>query len=125
MSGCDRVRVLIPWYASGSLSVDEARDVAEHLAQCEACRVELSDTLRLRMEVERAIQGMPGLSSETWTRVVERTHGEPIARLDVGSFLIGFSLGASIRRGAIPVRADLRLLGHRIRLFNVGKGGRQ
>jgi hypothetical protein len=124
VSDCDRVRELIPWYAKGSLPSSEATDVAKHLAECEACRADLATAVRLRNEIEGGLRRLPDLPSVTWSRVVERTCGRSIGSLDVGSFLAGLTLGASVRRGAVPVRGDLRLLGQRIRLFDVRRGGR-
>lgn len=119
MSGCDRVRELMPWYANGTLSSAESGEVSAHLATCRACREELAETLRLRVEVEREVRSLPRLPERAWKRVAAEAYGRPIAQLDVGSFFLGFSLGASVRRGTVPIRGDLKVLGRKIRLFNV------
>ncbi len=41
---CARVEELLPWLVNGSLLVEEAASVREHLAQCPACREALADT---------------------------------------------------------------------------------
>jgi RNA polymerase sigma factor (sigma-70 family) len=125
MSDCERIRELVPWYATGSLSRAESRDVTAHLASCEGCREELAETLRLKVEVESELRRMPRLPDGVWRKVLATVRGQPIAQIDVGSFLLGFSLGARVRRGAVPVHGDLRVLGRRIRLFNVEKEDRE
>ena len=119
MSGCERVREMMPWYANGTLSSAESGEVSVHLAACGACREELAGILRLRAGVERELRSLPRLPDGAWKHVAAAAYGRPIAYLDVGSFLLGFSLGASVRRGAVPIHADLKVLGRKIRLFNV------
>ncbi|MCX6094324.1 MAG: zf-HC2 domain-containing protein [Candidatus Bipolaricaulota bacterium] len=123
MKPCDEVRELIPWYVEGTLDAEEARDVASHVAACEACVLEVAEAVRLRTEVRQALDGLPRLSEGVWNRVHERAGGRRIAQLDVGSFLLGFRLGASIVRGWIPMRGDLQVLGRNIKLFERRKGG--
>jgi len=118
---CERIRELIAWYATGSLRRAESAAVTGHLACCEACREELAETLRLKVGVESEVRRMPRLPDGAWKRVVASVRGEPIARIDVGSFLLGFTLGARVRRSGVPVYGDMRLLGRKIRLFNVEK----
>jgi predicted anti-sigma-YlaC factor YlaD len=119
MSSCERIRELIPWYANGTLSSAESGEVSVHMAACRACREELAGILRLRAEVERELRSLPRLPDGVWKRVAVEAYGRSIAHLDVGSFFLGFSLGASVRRGAVPIHGDLKVLGRKIRLFNV------
>jgi anti-sigma factor RsiW len=123
MTTCDDVRELIPWYVEGNLDADEARAVASHVATCEVCVREVAAALRIRTEVRQALDGLPGLAEKTWGRVRERTGGRSIARIDVGSFLLGFRLGASVVRGRVPMRGDLQVLGRNIKLFERREGG--
>jgi len=125
MTSCGRILELIPWYANGTLSRDEMRIVTAHLADCEACRNELATTLRLKSVAERDLRSLPGLPDAVWDRVSAEVQGRAIARVDVGSFLLGFSMGARVRRGGVPVYGDLRLLGRKVRLFDVGKEERR
>jgi len=125
MNGCGRIRELMPWYATGSLSRSEIREVTAHLAACETCSEELAETLRLKLELESELRRMPRLPDGVWKRVLAAVRGRAIAQIDVGSFLLGFSFGARVRRGGIPVRGDLRVLGRRIRLFDVEKEDRE
>ena len=118
MNACTDVRELIPWYVNGSLSVEEARHVAAHLLQCDACREELTQTMLLNVELCAAFDAIEGLQQDVKTNVLERTSGKALAQLDVGSFLLGFSFGVSYQRRRIPMRGDLRVLGRRIRLFS-------
>jgi len=124
LNDCREIREVIPWYATRSLPLEQAREVAAHLARCDACQNELVTILRLSVELSESYRSLPGLPGEVRRRVEARTHGKNLASLDVGSFLLGFSLGASTRRGVVPIQGDLRLLGRRIRLFSTGKGGR-
>lgn len=121
MNTCTSIRELIPWYVNGSLSVNEAHRVAAHLAQCERCREELAQTMCLNVEVRRAFDELEGLRAEIKTDVVRQTSGQTLASLDVGSFLLGISFGASYQKGRVPIRGDLKLLGRRIRLISPDK----
>ena len=123
MNACNPIRELIPWYVNGSLSVDEARQVAAHLSCCESCRDELTQIMRVNMEVCRAFDELEGMKAEVKKEVLKRTAGRTLASLDLGSFLLGFSFGASYQKGRIPIRGDLKLLGRRIRLISPDKEG--
>lgn len=118
MNACTSIRELIPWYANGTLSVEESRLVAEHLSHCESCRDELIQNMQLNMEIRRAFSELDGMASEVKKDVLKRTTGKKLASLDVGSFLLGFSFGASYQKGRVPIRGDLRLLGRKIRLIS-------
>ena len=121
MNACTSIRELIPWYVNGTLSVEEARHVAAHLSQCESCRDELIENVRLNVEVRRAFSELEGMRSEIKKDVLKRVTGKKLASIDVGSFLLGFSFGASYQKGRVPIRGDLRLLGRRIRLISPDK----
>lgn len=121
MNACSPIRELIPWYVNGTLSVDESRQVAAHLAGCEACREELSQTMRLNMEVRSVFEELEGIRADAKIEVLDRTAGKTLASLDLGSFLLGFSFGASYKKGRVPIRGDLKLLGRRIRLISPDK----
>ena len=118
MNACTPIRELIPWYVNGTLSTDEARLVAEHLSHCEECRGELIANMQLNIEVRRAFSELDGLPTEAKKDVLKRTAGKKLASFDVGSFLLGFSFGASYQKGRVPIRGDLRLMGRRIRLIS-------
>ena len=121
MNACNPIRELIPWYVNGSLSVEEAHQVAAHLSRCESCRDDLTQTMRLNVEVRRTFDELEGLRDEVKKEVLEKTAGRTLASLDLGSFLLGFSFGASYRKGRVPIRGDLKLLGRRIRLISPDK----
>jgi anti-sigma factor RsiW len=123
MRYCAEILELLPWYVEGSLDGEEARAVALHLTECAECLQELALTLRVRTELADGFERMPKASEGLWDRIRTTTQGRSVARLDVGSFLLGFTMGASIQRRSLPIRGDLRLLGRKIRLFDVGKGG--
>ena len=123
MSRCDKIRELIPWYITGSLSKEEERQVAEHLTHCDACRDDLVITTRLRLDVRTFLDELPDPERRVREEVAKRTLGRRLAQLDVGSFFLGLSLGASLRKRTIPIRGDLNVMGRKIRLFNTGKKG--
>lgn len=121
MKTCNPIRELIPWYVNGSLSVEEARQVAAHLSRCEHCRDQLAQVMRLNVEVRRAFDQIDGMRADVKKEVLEKTGVKTLASFDLGSFLVGFSFGASYRKGRVPIRGDLKLLGRRIRLISPAK----
>ncbi len=126
MTECRDIQELIPWYVEGVLGSAESVRVSAHLAACSVCREDLAITMRLRLEVRGALQSLPELPSATRTNTLKESRGRPIAKLDVGSFLVGLSIGANLRNRNIPMRGDLRVMGRTIPLFNTGrKGGRK
>jgi len=126
MSRCSEIRELIPWYLSGALAKEEEREVAAHLSQCEACRDELVTATRLRLDLRAIVDEEPGPSSHVRDEVMRKTLGRRLAQLDVGSFFLGFSLGANWRKRNVPIRGDLKVMGRKVRLFDTGKrGGKQ
>jgi predicted anti-sigma-YlaC factor YlaD len=126
VSRCTEIQELIPWYVEGALSREEERAVAAHLSECDRCRDDLVTTMRLRLDVRAIVDEAPGLPGRLRDRVTQQVSGRRLAQLDVGSFFLGFSLGASLRKRNIPIRGDLNVMGRRIRLFNTErKGGAQ
>jgi len=123
MTECRDIQELIPWYVEGVLGSEESVRVSSHLAACAACREDLAITMRLRLEVRGALKGLPELSSATRTTTLKEARGRSIAKLDVGSFLVGLSFGANLRNRSIPMRGDLRVMGRTIPLFNTGRKG--
>jgi hypothetical protein len=123
MKGCEEVRELIPWYVEGNLALEEGADVATHIGGCADCLHDVAAALRLRAAVRDALSTLPLVSEEVWGRVSRQTLGRRLAQLDIGSFIVGFRLGAWLTRRGNPVRADLRLLGREVHLINRRKGG--
>ena len=121
MNACTPIRELIPWYVNGSLPADEARQVAAHLSLCESCRDELTQIMRLNVEIRGAFDELEGLRTDVKKEVLKRTTGTALASFSLGSFLLGFSFGASYQQGRVPIRGDLKLLGRRIRLISPDK----
>jgi predicted anti-sigma-YlaC factor YlaD len=130
MSVCREIQELIPWYVEGVLGSEESVKVASHLAECAACREDLAVTLQLRLEVRGALESLPRVPESIRAATLRTVRGRRLAKLDVGSFLVGLSLGANLRNRSIPMRGDLRVMGRTIPLFNTGrktetKGGRE
>ncbi len=124
MTTCQEVQSVLAWYLKGALESAESRAIAEHLVGCAACRAELAQVVRLQGELTTAFQAMPPAPATAWEAVAARTRGVRLARLDLGSFLAGLSIGMSFRRGRLPVSGQLRLLGRDVPLFQITKGGR-
>ncbi|MCD5416393.1 zf-HC2 domain-containing protein [Candidatus Bipolaricaulota bacterium] len=126
MTDCAKIRELLSWYANKTLSRGEAQAVAQHLASCSACRDELAQIVQLMWEFNATFAQMPSAPKKTWDKVIASTRGIAITQLDVGSFLLGISLGLSVPRTGLPrVRSDLRFFGQKIKLFDNQKGGTQ
>lgn len=124
MTACEKIQALLPWVVNGSLRGVEARRAAAHLSVCPDCREELAVTLRLAGAVREAFSRVPALSEDGWNGVARRLPTLPSARLDLGSFLVGLSMGMSLARDGRPrVRSDLQILGRKMRLFDTRKGG--
>ena len=119
MMTCEQVRELIPWYVNGTLPGDEAAAVAEHISQCANCREELAVTLQLSLQVRTAIDEMSPLPESVWDRVRTEKSEVSLGSLDLGSFLLGISLGLSVtRRGKPRVRSNLRLFGRQVPIYS-------
>ena len=123
MSDCEKMRARIPWYVNGTLPQEEARALAEHLSSCPACREILAEAVILSFKVKDAISRMPRAPERIRERLLPR--GEiPLGRVDLGSFLLGLSLGLSVKGTKVPVQGNLRLFGRKVRLFKI-EGGRK
>ena len=121
---CQDARKLIPWQAAGSLPDEEGAALAAHLAGCPACRAELAQAVRLVRDLREAFGLMPEPTTEVWARTLARARGIPLGSLDVGSFLLGLSIGLSVRGGKVPLTGELQLFGHRVPLFEIEGGAR-
>jgi anti-sigma factor RsiW len=124
MTDCERAAQLIPWYVAGSLPEEEIGELAMHLATCDACRTELARVVPLALDIKAAIGGTPGAPPELRERVMDQLARGGRSGVDVGSFLLGLSLGLSSARGrGVPLEGDLRILGRKVPLFRLGQGG--
>jgi anti-sigma factor RsiW len=123
MTGCEPTRELLAWYIEGSLAPAESVCVAEHLASCPACLRDLAEGLRVRSAVRAAVAAEPFAADAVWERVARQVVGRRVAQLDVGSFALGFRLGAWLSQRGSPVKADLRVLGRHVRLIDHKRGG--
>ena len=121
---CHEARELLPWLAAGALPPEEQGELMRHLAGCAACRAELAQEVRLAREVREAVAGLPGVPEGTWGKVMARTRGIPLGRLELGSFLVGLSLGLSLRGGKLPLSGELEVLGRKAPLFETEGGAR-
>ena len=119
MIDCKQVRELIPWYVNGTLPTDEAAAVAAHLALCANCREELAVTLQLSLQVRSAIDSVASVPEHVWDSVRTEKGELSLGSLNLGSFLLGFSMGLSVtRRGRPRVTSNLRLLGRHVPIYH-------
>jgi len=124
MTDCEKALELIPWYVAGSLSEEETGELAMHLVECDACRSELARMVPVALDVKAVIDAMPTVSAELREQVEERVKRSGAAGVDVGSFLLGLSMGLSSAKGrGVPLQGDLRILGRKVPLFRLGEGG--
>jgi anti-sigma factor RsiW len=64
----EQAQELLPWYANGTLAVAEATMIEAHLAECDACRIELASEHSLA----RAVAGLPVNSEHGWAAMSRR-----------------------------------------------------
>lgn len=122
MTEGDRTLEMMPWYVTGKLSPADAAAVARHLQACESCRHELAEVVWVKNTVGAEVRSLPDVRLRVWKRVLARVGWRDIARVDVGSMLVGFRLGVNARQPGSPVRASLRVMGRNVRI--VGKDRR-
>ncbi len=124
MTDCDRIRELIPWYVNGTLSSDEGAEVAGHIVSCADCRDDLAQTVRMSLAVKGAIEELPNVPAHVEEAVRNGRDEIPLGRMDLGSFLLGLSLGLSVtKRGRPRVTSSLRLLGRQVSIYKTEEGG--
>jgi anti-sigma factor RsiW len=68
--------LLLPAFANGTLSGEERRHVAEHIAVCAQCRGELEECQRLGAELREVYAGEAAPSPAVWRTVQERVARE-------------------------------------------------
>ncbi|UCF10385.1 MAG: zf-HC2 domain-containing protein [Candidatus Bipolaricaulota bacterium] len=123
MTDCERAEELIPWYVAGSLSDEESGELAMHLATCDPCRAELARMVPLAMDLQAALGTVPGAPTELRETVTESAKRSGAPGIDVGSFLLGLSMGMSASGRGDPLQGDLRILGRKVPLFRLQQGG--
>jgi anti-sigma factor RsiW len=74
------VELLIPWYASGQISLEDAAVVDAHLAGCAQCRAALEQEQRLKA----AVSGLPISADLGWEKLQRRLapHRPPRPTID-------------------------------------------
>jgi anti-sigma factor RsiW len=123
MIECERAEELIPWYVAGSLPDDESGELAMHLSTCDQCRAELARVVPLVMDLQMALGTLAGAPESLRERVAEGAKRSGAPGIDVGSFLLGLSMGMSATGKGAPIQGDLRILGRKVPLFRLQQGG--
>lgn len=121
MITCEQVQELIPWYVTGRIDFQVAQQIATHLSGCAACQADFVEAAWMRRLVSGNAKATPAPHRKTWTRVTKKAGIADLARIDVGSFLIGLNLGINTANRRYPVRGTLRVMGHNVRIV----GGRR
>jgi len=116
MIPCDEVREQIPWYVTGRIGIEDAQRIAEHLATCADCQADFVEAAWMRRLVVGHAEREQAPSEKTWSRVARRAGISDLARIDVGSLLLGLNLGISAASKRYPVRGSLRVMGHNVRI---------
>ena len=65
--------MLLPWYVTGRLGDQEEQEVADHLAGCASCRLELDHLTAMRGELIAAYADQPGPSPKLREQVMAQT----------------------------------------------------
>ena len=92
MTTCETVRELIPWYVTGRIAIDDAKRIADHLSSCPECQADFVEAAWMRrLVVANAQDAAP--RQEVWSRIERKAGLADLARIDVGSLLIGLKLG--------------------------------
>jgi anti-sigma factor RsiW len=121
MIRCEEVRELIPWYVTGRIEIETAREIAEHLATCSECQADFAEAAWMRRLVMKTAEDAAPRAA-VWSRIERRAGLVDLARIDVGSLLIGLKLGISASSKRYPVRGSLRVLGHNVRIVGRRSG---
>jgi len=121
MMSCQEVRRWIPWYVTGRIRLGKAEQIADHLAVCAACQSDFAEAAWMRRLVAGRAEAADLSREQTWSRVARKAGIVELARIDVGSLLIGLKLGISAASSRYPVRGSLRVMGHNIRIVGKGK----
>lgn len=119
MNDCQRVQELIPWYVNGTLNANENAFVASHIAQCASCREHLANTLYISLQLKQSMDNQPRAPEYLYDKVRTQKGEFRLGSLDIGSFLLGLSLGLSItRKGRARLTSNLSLLGKRVPIYD-------
>jgi len=125
MTHCEEVRGLIPWYVTGRIAFESAMTIADHLKTCDDCRADFVEAAWLRRLVASQAEASPTPKESAWVKVSRKTGITDLARIDVGSFLIGMKLGIAAGSSRYPVRGTLRVMGHDVRIVGRRKRKRE
>jgi len=116
MMTCEQIRELLPWYVTGRIGLEDAQEIASHLATCSGCQADFVEAAWMRRLVAGQAEAASPAKQRTWARVAKKTGLAELARIDVGSFLIGLNLGVSAASKRSPVHGSLRVMGHNVRI---------
>lgn len=116
MMNCKQIQELIPWYVTGRIDLEDAKEIAQHMASCSQCLTDFAEAAWMRRLVVGHAKGASSLRKTSWRRIQKHVGIAELARIDVGSFLIGLELGITTATRRYPVRGTLRVMGHSVRI---------
>jgi len=125
MMTCEQIQELLPWYVTGRIGLDDASEIAKHLSTCAACQADFVEAAWMRRLVAGHAASSSPAKQRTWSRVAGKTGLTDLARIDIGSFLVGLNLGVSAASKRYPVYGTLRVMGHNVRVVGRRKKGKE
>jgi len=124
MTTCIRIREELPWYITGSIELEEAERIAEHLRGCPECRSAFAEAALARCRYNELMAKQPRPTGDVWERLEKQIGGAAEAfRVDVGSLMLGLRLGIAAGQQRQPVRGELHVLGKRLPIIGSRKKG--
>lgn len=123
MNDCQTVQEWLPWYVSGRLSPTKMQRMAVHISGCEHCLKELARIIQLRYQFVSHVNEAPTPSDRVWEAIAPSLDARLKTRIDMGSFLIGLNVGINAHDRRTPVKGDLKVLGHKVRIIGKRKKG--
>jgi hypothetical protein len=121
MMTCQEVQQLIPWYVTGRIKIETAREIAEHLTTCAECQADFVEAAWMRRLLMTSTREAAPRAA-VWSRIEKKTGLADLAKIDVGSLLLGLKLGISASPRRYPVRGTLRVMGHNVRIVGRRRG---
>ena len=117
MIECCHIENALPWYVSGRLMPEELGDMASHIRACDRCQQQLSQLIQLRHAYLAIAQRGTTPVDRVWQTLKTELGVSERPQLDVGSFLLGLQVGVSAQNSSSPVRGNLRIFGHKVRII--------
>jgi anti-sigma factor RsiW len=93
MMTCQEVQQLIPWYVTGRIKIETAREIAEHLTTCAECQADFVEAAWMRRLLMTSTREAAPRAA-VWSRIWQRSTWDRCCWVS--------NSGSPPRRGAIP-----------------------